>query len=358
MGAPAIVKDKLVLWIDASKVDFNGPGSNTPPTTKWENLAGIPAIGILNNFNFANPVWVGSGTPEDPYRLRANVSATNNFISWDGFRYLMKFTNSQQWTAEAWIIINNMPSSWSSIIYRPVSGYDGSISWVFGINTAGKVFVQKSSKAVYSSSSLTTGKIYHIVGVFNKTGYVYINGVLSGSGDLDIEPTYTPNEYVVVALVRYLDSPIGLSADLIALRVYSKALTQTEVQQNYNAGYIWKDYYDKTQITTTAITKFSNYTSSTNYASHIELYDANGLKINTLAIDGSKVYWVDVTNGKNLICRISGSDMNYLPQTLSTIRLVDAATNGNTLAILKLNPVIFNNATDEYRFYIQFTFRG
>ncbi len=358
MGAPKIVKDSLVLWIDASKVDFNGPGSNTTPTTRWENLAGIPAPGVLNNFNFANSPWVGSGTPEDPYRLRANVNATNNFISWDGFEYPMKFTNSQQWTAEAWIILNNMPSSWSSIIYRPVYGSDRLISWVFGINNEGKAFVQKSSKVVYSSSSLTPGKIYHIVGVFDKTGYVYVNGVLSGSGDLDIEPTYTVNEYYVVGLVRRLDSPIGLSADLIALRVYSKALTQTEVQQNYNAGYIWKDYYDKAQITTMAMTKYSSYTASVNYASHIELYDENGLKINTLAIDGSKVYWTDTMNGKTLICKISGSDMNYLPQTLSTIRLVDAATNGNTLAISRLNSVTFNNTDDEYRFYLQFTFRG
>jgi len=358
MGAPKIVKDKLILWIDASKVDLNGPGSNTLPTTKWENIAGIPADGVLNNFNFTNPVWVGSGTPEDPYRLRANVNATNNFISWDGFRYRMKFTNSQQWTVEAWIIINNLPSSWSSIIYRPVIGTDSYISWVFGINSEGKAFVQKSLNAVYSSNSLNIGKIYHVVGVFDKKGYVYINGVLSGSGDLDIEPTYTYNEYYVVSLVRQLDNPIGLSADLIALRVYGKALTSDEVQQNYNAGYIGKDYYNKTQITTTAITKFSNYVASVNYASHIELYDANGLKINTLAIDGSKVYWTDTINGKTLTCKISGSDMNYLPQTLSTIRLVDGATNGNTLAISRVKPVTFNNATDEYRFYIQFTFKG
>jgi hypothetical protein len=357
MGAPKIVQDKLMLWIDANKVDLNGPGKNDPLTTRWSNLAGIPIDGVLNNFNPSSPVWIGDGTPENPYRLRSNPG--NNYIYWQGFGVATKSVNLPKLTVEAWLILRAYPTSSSIIIQRPVYGNEGADVWGVGISQNGYLYLERPYVSL-SAGPLSLGKIYHVVGIFDNIGKIYINGSVAISGNM-APGGYFPDEGTMglLALNKVKDNPqYGLPIDLITLRIYSKVLTDNEVLQNYNAGYIWNDYYDKTQITTTAITKYSNYTSSTNYASHIELYDENGLKINTLVIDGSKVYWTDTTNGKTLICKISGSDMDYLPRKLSTIRLVDSATNGNTLAISRLNTITFNNATDEYRFYLQFAFKG
>jgi len=89
-----------------------------------------------------------------------------------------------------------------------------------------------SSPAV-SSSPLSIDVWYHLVGVFNGTdGKIYINGVEDGTETIFSINDSTGNSYIGVYGSGTISRFVG---DLGLMRIYHKALSATEIKQNFNS---------------------------------------------------------------------------------------------------------------------------
>jgi hypothetical protein len=83
------------------------------------------------------------------------------------------------------------------------------------------------------ATTILTNTWYHAVFTRNAagSGTIYLNGILDGSGTLSTAAVQTRAFEIggSTVLVRWLNGQIPIS------RLYNKALTATEIQQNFNA---------------------------------------------------------------------------------------------------------------------------
>ena len=224
-GGPEIVEDGLVLALDAAN-SKSYPGSGTT----WYDLSGNGLNGSLNNgptFDSGNQGSIDFDGTDDEVRLNGvGVS------SW-----------SDPFTMEVWMYVPT-GAVWAntrlSTIFAVVGGYSG----MYGLAkwpTEGKAgfYVRGDNGGI---SSIITGlerdTWHNLVGVWTGTAaYLYHNGTLT-SGPNGSARTGVPDTTILtLGLARAFSGSTGtyFEGRMAIARYFSKALTASEILQNYNA---------------------------------------------------------------------------------------------------------------------------
>lgn len=225
--SPKIVTDGLVLCLDAANTKSYVSGSTT-----WNDLSRGGNIGTLTNeptFNSANGgsiVFDGS----NDYAELLNIPNT-------------QFTNFSQVTIEAWINPASFAGGGGRIIYAQFFT-GGNISCGIYLTTTGNFIfgyrdnIQNSGgslKILTSVSTLSTNRIYHLTATFEAdvATRLYINGVQDNTSVQNNNiASLAPN---LIRIAR-LNNPTAdfYNGKIYSVRAYNRALTATEVLQNYN----------------------------------------------------------------------------------------------------------------------------
>jgi hypothetical protein len=226
-----IVTDGLILALDAA--DKN---SHVGSGTIWRDLSGNNSNATLNNFvGFATSPPTTTFDGGDDY---AAIPYNSNF-------------NSMIWTISCWIKLNSTPQSYDSIISRDY--YDGVISFYIdcGLDTDNK-FRAGSYKASpdtrYEISSTTTLSsrigLWTNVLIYRTSDYkigMFINGIKETEttfGSVDFGSTNS-NSGITLGAINLVGVGLGIdrhtTVHISSVHIYNKALSTSEVLQNYNA---------------------------------------------------------------------------------------------------------------------------
>jgi len=164
-------------------------------------------------------------------------------------------------TLEAWINTNS--EGYYAIMQRMENAM-GSSGYSLELNNDGTVssyyYYGGSGPTLTSNTKVTDGKWHHIVATFSSTQYsLFIDGVLDkqASGSY---PTSGSSYSLDFNIGKYTEAPSGYFKGIIdTARVYTRALTESEILSNYQSGNIemryrtsddgstWSDWYGGTE---------------------------------------------------------------------------------------------------------------
>jgi hypothetical protein len=204
---PNMVEDGLVLTMDAAS-ERSFPGSGTT----WYDLSGNSINGALSSSAMATAV---SG------EMRLNYTSDKiNF----GHNTLIEPPSI---TVSAWV--NLLDIGDRHILITKWYGFS------FEIASNGQPYFRLNGPGdQYSSEALTWGEWYLITGTFNegtKKHDCYVNGINRGTSVKSSSITYNQGSFNI----PYTGNPAYGKGKIAALSIYNRALTATEVLQNYNA---------------------------------------------------------------------------------------------------------------------------
>ncbi len=210
-----IVTDGLVLYMDAAKRD-SYPGTGTV----WNSVA----RGRLITGSLVNGV---------------NYNSNSGSLQFDGVDDTVVFGNVlniglSNWTVSSWI--NSTTSHFGRIVAKNNSGPDG---WWICVNLDGSFGIGIDS--VWDNTTIynyeTAGWI-NVVGVWNRSSFakVYVNSIDLGNV-VNISSKSSTNLQTSFNLrISSRDSGGGyFNGQISNTQIYNRALSATEVLQNYNA---------------------------------------------------------------------------------------------------------------------------
>jgi hypothetical protein len=200
-----IVKNGLVLNLDSSNT-VSYPTSGTT----WTDLSGYGNKGTLTNgptFDSTSKSIVFDGV-DDYVDCGVGMSSTGKITvnAWVKLNNVNTFQHIVDSSSNTWhlAMLNNIPYFWNGSTYHT------------------------------TGTQLNSGTWYMITGVQGTTLDVYVNGVLSNSLNSDINVT-TNN----VWLGRWQSPQFGvrpLNGNIELAQIYNRALSPTEILQNYYGG--------------------------------------------------------------------------------------------------------------------------
>lgn len=214
-----IVTNGLVLNLDAAKQD-----SYLRTGTLWRDVSGNNNNGTLTNgpaFNSSN----GGSIVFDGVDDYVNCG---NILS-----------NLNEFTLSTWFKSSNSGQTNKGIIGRwggSTSQNRGYMLWIDVLTNPGRLSLPiNSASHLTGVTDIRTGAWFYLVGTFNgTTANIYVNGVSEGSQSES--PILTSNNNFEIG--RYLDnSGVGqyLQGIISLSQVYNRALSASEVLQNFNA---------------------------------------------------------------------------------------------------------------------------
>ena len=214
-AGPDLVQNGLILALDAAdKNSYKGSGTN------WKDLSGNSYNGTLTNGpTFSN---TNGGV--------INFDGTDDYVECGNV--LASLTNL---TLECFVKFGTQSTSYNGIISKTLSNANG-----YEIRTAGYTSTTTTAQFRYVGDNgspdfgaLTNGVWYHLVatGILGLQ-LVYKNGSVYNSGTYAGIPSANSNSLLIGKLAYaglYANMSMGYA------RIYNRALTATEVLQNYNA---------------------------------------------------------------------------------------------------------------------------
>jgi hypothetical protein len=303
---PRIDADGLAFYVDA-----NQPTSYPQTGTTWYDASGFGNNGTLTN----GPTW-------NP----------NGYFTFDGADDFVNCGNGSSLnilrtvTMELWFNVSGFGSPWTNVFGKMNADGDSSTRcYTAFINSAGYVhFVTADSTSqehLDSTNFINTGRWYHWIGTINRnTGVLnqYVNGTLNATGTVRTTDIVTNSDPLRIG---YAGSYYQRYNGLVSFgRIYSKALTESEVKQNYFQGNIVTGSlvfmvdannlvsYPKSGTTAYALTGSNNGTliNGTGY-SNINggtwTFDGvdDGINIGTLTPTGGATFeaWINITSGNS-----------------------------------------------------------
>ena len=208
--SPQIITNGLVLTLDAGNTKSYASGS-----TIWYDKSGFVNNGTLTNgptFNSANGGSIVFDGTND-YADCGNNSSLNA---------------PNQITLSAWVNGTYTPGAEYAVIDK-----GGVVGHHFGVYQQ-KIIFQTPNGYRQSDTVLSNNVWYNIVAVYNKTNvYFYLNSIANGvqalTGGLN-----APTDPIWIS--RYTNgSPLSFNGKISIAQVYNRALSASEVQQNFNA---------------------------------------------------------------------------------------------------------------------------
>ena len=222
-----IITDGLILCLDAGN-SKSYPGSGTA----WTDLSGNGNTGTLVN----TPTYNTSGYFNFDYTQSENVTFSNTSS--------LQFLNRLPYTLEAWVYPTRNPgvNNWTGIFDResnPGSGRDGYNLYFLGSATTDTFFTTErfvagtnSSTSVTLNQSVSVNAWQHIVATYDGTTLtLYRNGSSVGTPVTTTENITNTSKSLTLGVRggQYFGGNISNS------KIYNRALTATEIQQNYLA---------------------------------------------------------------------------------------------------------------------------
>jgi hypothetical protein len=221
-----IVTNGLVLDLDAAKRD-SYPGSGT----SWNDISGNRNNGTLINNPTFNPSNGGS-IVFDGVDDRVD-STVNNVVP-------------NSWTVASWLI-NTKTTGVAVFVAKsgeaPNYNQNFLLAWASTLNS--RFYISgKTTTGIYysqctSSFSPSTSSIYNVVGTFDSNTTIlslYINGVLDNVKTIGVGFTTGSNLPIQVGCSDGTSSPANFAkGPIYNTLIYNRALSASEVLQNYNA---------------------------------------------------------------------------------------------------------------------------
>jgi hypothetical protein len=221
-----IVKDGLILDLDAAKKDsYAGSG------TVWNDLSGISNNGTLVNgptFSSAN----GGSIVFD---------GTNDYVNCGNMSSLLLSNN--QFTVSYWL----KPTTTNRIDFFNIKNFNSpqdDIGFFIDVNKFTVYFkIQGNSTGTGLSTSIatiTTGLIYNLVCVKNASQQIvqYINGVFDNNTNSSLFNTSTvalTSLWIGANRSNATTPAANWQGNIYNTQLYNRALSATEITQNYNA---------------------------------------------------------------------------------------------------------------------------
>ena len=209
--SPHIVSNGLVLALDAGNTK-SYPGSGTT----WTDLSGKGNNGTITNATFNSDGYFAFDGSND-YVSHSNDS----FVSNGGA------------TLECWFNIDTLFADRTLINHSGFTYFNLLRTFDNNIRLEYKSTSQNNTQ-LFSTSTISIGSWYHVVGVVNNTGArIYINGELDASNSISqnlgtVSSTLYVGGYSSSSVYRF-DGKIAVA------KRYNTPLTASEVEQNYNA---------------------------------------------------------------------------------------------------------------------------
>ena len=223
--SPKIITDGLVLYLDAANTR-SYPGSGTT----WTDLSRSGNTGTLTNgptYNSAN----GGSIVFDGVDDFVNLSSYVNNPIWNS-------TFPFGLTIDTMFRLNNpfpLTSDGRTIITRN-SGGGGTNAFNFSIQSNRRHrFWINQTPGVLSNTTLQVDTIYHTTIMWNRTQVVYyINGILDSTTSYTPSPTLSTHTHLTIG--NWIpQNGWQFPGKIYHLKFYNRALSATEILQNYNA---------------------------------------------------------------------------------------------------------------------------
>lgn len=217
--SPSIVTSGLVLCLDAANVK-SYPGSGTA----WNDLSGVGNHGTLVN----GPTY---------------SSANNGSIVFDGVNDIVNkaaptlVTGNSDFTKEVWLYSNYKGSSTShpNILSWGNNSANNKNGLALQTDAGGNAQILHwfyANDYVWSITDITGSWNSIVITYTAATLTLYINGVNNGTKSV----TGTPNVASTnLEIGFYSTFNYAFNGNISNIKVYNRALTATEVQQNFNA---------------------------------------------------------------------------------------------------------------------------
>jgi len=229
----SIVTDGLVLNLDAGFV-----GSYPTTASTWYDLSGNNNSGSLINgptFNSANSGSIVFDGVDDYAVTTQDQTPNLNITSSITLETWLKSTavaNSQHGDG---VNSKGLSSDGNTGVYETLMVPSGEINYPFFRMRIG------SSTPTYSPTNIPVNlnQIYHFVSTYDGSVMrIFINGVESGTG-LSTSGNIETNTQPLCIGVRLIHRNFGgdsfFSGNIFTNRIYNRALSQSEITQNYNA---------------------------------------------------------------------------------------------------------------------------
>ena len=209
-----IVTSGLVLNVDTSFV-----ASYPVSGTSWYDLSGSGNTGTLvNGPTFNTNGWINFDGVDDRVTLGYSPTLINTSI-----------------TQEAWVNATSFIYGWHGIISNmPEWGTGFSLQ----IGTTQRIAAMVSGVYLTTSWTPKTNTWYHIVATHRSSdtlNSLYVNGVLENTTTRSI--SYTTSAQTTIG-VFYTSNSLHFLGNMTNVRSYNRALSQSEVLQNYYGGSI------------------------------------------------------------------------------------------------------------------------
>ena len=211
--SPKIVTDGLVFYLDAANTK-SYPGTGTV----WTDISRTNINGTLTN----GPVFnTGSGG-------NVVLDGSNDFVTFGNVAAL-NFTTP--FSIGCWFRANTTQPSPDSAIIGNINGtpYSGYMLWY---NSSTVDFYYNSGVRANSATTIVANIWYHVMGIWTgAAAQIYLNGVLNVStaqatGPTIGSPVFTVGQY---------QASRNFAGSVSICTAYNKALSATEVLQNFNA---------------------------------------------------------------------------------------------------------------------------
>jgi hypothetical protein len=219
---PNIVTSNLILWYDPN-FSTSYPGTGTAIT----NLASTSLAGSMSNITYTSPYFTYNGTS-------STMSVADNALLEPG---------TGDFTLETWVYYSAFAGS-SRVIAGKTDGGNAA-DWSYGIRTQsnGSTYMEVGNGTTTVTTptyTVSTGQWYQIVGVWTNVASnsiaLYVNGVSVGSNSHSFasvknstHPLYFGSFDGGATFGQWFNGRMGIT------RMYSSALTASQILQNYNA---------------------------------------------------------------------------------------------------------------------------
>ncbi len=234
-----IVKNGLVLDLDAAKRDsYAGVG------TAWNDISGNRNNGTLTN----GPTFNSSNNGSIVF------DGTNDFCSFPGNTFGYSPGTTGEISLEMWIYPTGPYTSY--LAEPPITNLGGffgqsyfnnSVGWGLGMATQSGVNyfswqVRNFANAVNIGSTTVSAFVnnnwYHVVGIFARNSFsrLYINGVnVSSVSSTSLNGISITPSLLDASIGRGGGQPFYSGCRIGQSRIYNRALSASEILQNYNA---------------------------------------------------------------------------------------------------------------------------
>jgi hypothetical protein len=216
---PNIVKNGLVLWLDAANTKSYTSGSTT-----WGDLSGNNNSGSLTN----GPTFSSANNGSIVF------DGTNDYISTSGIS-----TSFTEFAIETWIYVSQpQPNEYSSIVFSRGGG-----GIVTGLHFLGNAFGGNGYKLSYTYNG--SGYTWTGPPSISQVGWTSVSLVFVGSSAIFyINGSYGAANFQGLSTTNLSALNIGRDSSTFSrhfkgnigiVKIYNRALSASEIAQNYNA---------------------------------------------------------------------------------------------------------------------------